>query len=109
MSVMEKRRDDHHAPRVPAIEHDDAGAKFFATLPEGEAYLSYELLDGRVLDLLHTIVPFRAQSHGVGTSLVRAAFDYARRNGYRVIPSCPFVRAWLHDHPEERDLVAVEP
>jgi predicted GNAT family acetyltransferase len=90
------------------VEHDDADARFFARLPEGEAHLSYAVLDGRVLDLQHTIVPFRAQGRGVGESLVRAALDYARAHHYRVVPSCPFVRAWIAEHPEARDLVAAD-
>ncbi|MFL5578140.1 MAG: GNAT family N-acetyltransferase [Gemmatimonadaceae bacterium] len=103
---MQTRPTGPRDPQMPTIEHDADGAKFFAALPEGEAYLSYEELDGRVLDLLHTIVPSRAQRHGVGASLVRAALDYARENDYRIVPSCPFVRAWLAEHPEARDLVA---
>ena len=28
------------------------------------------------------------------------------RMGYKVIPSCPFVRRWLQDHPERRPVVS---
>jgi predicted GNAT family acetyltransferase len=37
--------------------------------------------------------------------LVRAALNYARANGLRVIPVCPFARAFLARHPEYADLV----
>ena len=93
---------------MPTIEHDPARGMFFARFPTGEAYLSYEALDDGVLDLEHTIVPVREQGRGVGESLVRAALDYARANDYRIVPTCPFVRAWIDAHPEALDLVATD-
>jgi len=88
------------------IQHDAAAHRFVAPLREGEGYLAYADEGGGTLDLQHTIVPEAARGQGVGESLVRAAFDYARENDLRVIPSCPFVQKWLADHPAERDLVA---
>ncbi len=74
--------------------------------PEGESELTYEDIGGRVMDLRHTAVPDALREHGIGSALVREAASYARRRGYRILPSCPFVARWLADHPEERDLVA---
>jgi len=91
---------------MPPIQHDAADRRFYVRLPEGEAYLSYEEVGDGTLDLRHTIVPGPAQGRGVGDSLVRAALDYAREQGARIVPSCPFVQAWLDDHPDEQDLVA---
>ena len=42
---------------------------------------------------------------GVGSRLIRAALDSARDQGLRVVPQCPFVRAFIERHPEYRDLV----
>jgi uncharacterized protein len=91
--------------RAPMIEHDSADHQFVAHLPEGEAYLAYATEGNGTLDLEHTVVPQEARGRGVGESLVRAALGYAREKGVRVIPSCPFVRQWLADHPEERDVL----
>jgi predicted GNAT family acetyltransferase len=87
------------------IEHDSAGRRFVARLPEGEAFLAYAADGHGTLDLEHTVVPGEARGRGVGDSLVRAALGYAREHGLQVIPSCPFVRQWLADHPEERDVL----
>jgi predicted GNAT family acetyltransferase len=38
----------------------------------------------------------------VGDALVRAALRYAHQRGARVMATCPYVRAWLRRHPEER-------
>lgn len=91
---------------APPIEHDAARRRFVAALEEGEGFLSYERVGRDVLDLQHTVVPEAARGQGVGEALVRAAMDHARAHDQRVIPSCPFVEAWLEDHPEARDLVA---
>jgi len=74
--------------------------------PDGVAYVAYEPLGDDVLDLRHTIVPDAAQGNGVGTALVAGVFDHARREGMRVVPTCPFVAEWLASHPEGEDVVA---
>lgn len=69
--------------------------------------LSYALTDG-VLDLQHTVVDPAARGAGLGGRLVEAALRHARAEGLLVRPSCPFVPAYLADHPEHRDLVVDE-
>ena len=88
------------------IEHDEAGSRFVAPVDGGEAFLAYARRGPDTLDFQHTIVPPEARGQGVGEALVVAAFDYARANGQRVVPSCGFVRGWLTEHPEARDLLA---
>ena len=73
--------------------------------PDGVAYVAYERLGDDVLDLQHTIVPEPAQGRGIGSALIAGVFDFARREGIRLVPSCPFVAEWLSDHPEGEDVV----
>jgi uncharacterized protein len=87
------------------IEHDTRRQRFVDSLPEGEAYLAYAMVDEGTIDLQHTVVPAAARRHGVGAELVRTALSYARERGLRVIPSCPFVESWLDEHSDERDLL----
>ena len=87
------------------IEHRPTEQRFVAELASGEAELTYTLPAPGVIDLQHTAVPEGARGHGVAEALARAAFDYARAQKLRVIPTCPFVRSWLRHHPEERDLI----
>jgi len=88
------------------ITHCKDSHRFESDLgPDGVAYLAYEPLDAKTLNLQHTVVPDAAQGSGVGSSLVEAAFTHARENDLRVIPSCPFVADWLDGHPEHLDLV----
>ena len=54
----------------------------------------------------HTEVFDRFEGHGVGSRLARGALDDVRAKGERdVVPICPFIRAWLDDHPDYADLV----
>jgi predicted GNAT family acetyltransferase len=65
---------------------------------------AYELSDG-VITFTHTEVDDAFEGHGVGSALVRHALDQVRASGARrVRPSCPFVRAWIEQHPDYQDL-----
>lgn len=95
------------AQRIVTVQHDEAGRRFYAVLPDGsEAELQYRQT-GQTLDFFHTYVPEAFRTEGVAEQVVWAGFDYARQQGFRVIPSCPYVsRGFLPRHPEFRPLVA---
>jgi predicted GNAT family acetyltransferase len=67
-------------------------------------YISYGVKPGAVV-LIHTEVDPKYEGQGLGSQLVRGALDDIRSRGMRLIPLCPFVRAYLERHPEQRDLV----
>ncbi|HWK19586.1 MAG TPA: GNAT family N-acetyltransferase [Microbacteriaceae bacterium] len=67
-------------------------------------FLSYEVADG-VIDLQHTVVQPSHRGQGLAGLLAERAFDDARAQGLRVIPSCPFIAGWVPDHPEVADLI----
>ena len=56
--------------------------------------------------LVHTEVAPAVEGRGVGSRLVSAALDDIRARGLRLVPICPFVRAYLGRHPEYADLLA---
>ncbi len=87
------------------VRHEEGQRRFVARTPAGPAYVAYEQPDERTIELHHTIVPEAERGRGVGGRVVSAAIGYAREQGLRVIPSCPFVQAWLEEHPDERDVV----
>jgi hypothetical protein len=91
---------------TPDVTHDLRARRFVAQTEDGPAVLAYEQVGPDVLDLQHTVVPEAARGGGVGDALVRAAFTYARAEGLQLVPTCPFVHAWLERHPEEADLQA---
>ena len=88
------------------VRHRPEEQRFSIDLPDGEAILAYTRPRDGVIDLQHTIVPGSAQGNGVGSRLVEAAMRHARDAGLRVVPSCPFVKHWMDEHPESADLLA---
>lgn len=88
------------------IQHDPAQRRFYAAMPDGsEAELRYEQ-DGKTLDFSHTYVPEAFRTEGVAEQVVLAGFRYAESEGFRVIPTCPYVsRGFLRRHPEYQRLV----
>ncbi len=77
--------------------------------PEGgvDAELVYRP-DGDRLVLVHTEVPDAFRGRGIGGRLVRAAVGRAATTGETVVPSCPYARKWLQDHPEEAAAITVD-
>jgi predicted GNAT family acetyltransferase len=63
------------------------------------AYVEYYVHDGAV-DILHTIVPIGLENRGIGSALVRAAYDWGRKEGLAAVATCSFAHAWLRRHPE---------
>ena len=87
------------------VEHDESAGRFFVRLEGEDAELVYLRVGPKLIDVQHTYVPESARGHHVAEALATAAFDYAREKGFRVVPTCPFVRRWLASHPEEVKLV----
>jgi predicted GNAT family acetyltransferase len=50
---------------------------------------------------LHTEIDEPRRNEGLGSRLVHDALDDAREHGRRVKPVCPFVAAYLREHPED--------
>jgi len=89
-----------------AIRHEPARRRFTADVDGATAYITYRPIDGQILDLDHTFVPKAARGGGIASQLTAHALEYARERGLRVVPSCPFVAAYVARHPEYRELLA---
>jgi hypothetical protein len=87
------------------LTHQPDRHRFVLSLPGGDAFVEYAEAGPRTLDLQHTVVPEAEQGQGVGSALVERVLAFARENGLKVIPSCPFVRSWLEEHAGWEDVV----
>lgn len=88
------------------VHREEARHVYIARVGGETAVLSYQEAGPGVLDFQHTEVPEAVQGQGVGEELVRQALDDVRERGLEVIPTCPFVAAFIRRHREYRDLVA---
>ena len=92
----------------PTVRDNPERSRFEIDLGGGEfAFAAYNLLPGAIR-FYHTVVPASHGGQGLGTALIKAGLAAARERGLKVIPICPFFRAYLKKHPEEQDLVSPE-
>ncbi|HEX5402967.1 MAG TPA: GNAT family N-acetyltransferase [Pseudonocardiaceae bacterium] len=88
------------------------------TVTDNKELSRYELRDGDQLvgfaeyhfhrgemAILHTEIKPEFGGHGFGGQLAKAMLDDARARGLKVLPYCPFTRAWIVKHPDYQDLV----
>ena len=59
--------------------------------------------------LVHTEIDPAFEGQGLGERLVAGALEDLRARGLKLVPQCPFVRAYLRRHPDQADLVADDP
>ncbi len=90
------------------VTHDEARHRFVLARPGGggEAVLDYRMIDEHTVDFQSTFVPVALRGGNLGTVVVKAALEWARSRGLRVVPSCWFVGNVVNRHREYRDLLA---
>lgn len=71
---------------------------------ETAGFAEYFLSEDEIA-FLHTEIDPRFAGQGLGGLLAKGALDDTRARGLHVLPYCPFIRGWIHKHPEYTDLV----
>ncbi len=87
-----------------AFAHNRSEQEYSLDVDGQRAVAAYQR-EGDTIVFTHTGVPPELEGRGIGSRLIRAALDDVRDQGLRVIPQCPFVRAFIAKHPEYRDLL----
>ena len=67
-------------------------------------FTDYHLQPG-LITLMYTEIDPAFEGQGVGSRFAAAVLDDIRGRSLRVLPMCPFVRAFIQRHPEYADLV----
>ena len=87
------------------IDHNAAAHRFETRIDGWLCHCDYRLVDG-VLHLTHTEVAPALEGRGIAAALVRAALAWAAQQGFKVLPRCSYVRAYMQRHPETQSLRA---
>ena len=88
------------------VKHDEAARKYYALVDGRESVCEYGPAGEKTLNFSHTYVPPELRGKGIAEELVRQALEDVRERGFKVIPSCWYVRVYIDRHAQYRDLVA---
>ena len=85
---------------------DNTDRKQFELSVEGfTARIEYMIMSNKIF-LTHTEVPRELEGKGVGSKIVKLAFEEIEKRGLKLIPLCPFVAKYLTKHPEWKKILA---
>jgi uncharacterized protein len=88
------------------VVHNPQAMRFEATV-DGETSVADYRRVGDYIEFTHTEVPSPQRNQGIARALAREALDYSRANRLRVVPTCPFFRAYIRRNPSYGDIIAV--
>ncbi len=77
---------------------------FTVDLGGSQAFLKFHISRGRIY-LDSTFTPEECRGKGVGTKMMEAAIEYARKKGLKIVPVCQFSVEYFKKHPEYKDLL----
>lgn len=87
------------------IQHDKDKHRFYVEIDGKISELKYKKIDDKTLEYYHTYVPEELRDQGIASFITQHALEYAKKQGYSIISSCPFVKQYLDDHPEFADVI----
>ena len=89
-----------------SVKHDQDAKKYYAVVDGRESVCEYVSAGEKTLNLWHTYVPPELRGRGIADELVRQALEDLLEKGYKVVPSCWFVRVYIDRHPRYHELRA---
>ena len=87
---------------------DNPAKNQFELIVEGHTALAAYRLKPGIITFTHTEVPKELGGRGVGSQLAKGALDQVRARGLKVVPLCPFIKAYIEKHAEYADLVVAQ-
>ncbi len=87
------------------VKHDKENERFVAEVEGQKAYLSYNIFNDKI-DFSSTFTPPEFRGIGIARIVVEYAFNYAKENNLKVIPTCSYVRAFVARNDNYKDLLA---
>lgn len=72
------------------------------------AYLKTRPVDEGTIDFYSTFVPPECRGGGTGAKLVCHGLEWAREQGLKVVPGCPYVKTVVKRYPQYAGLLVGE-
>jgi predicted GNAT family acetyltransferase len=101
-------------PKLPSLttadvrreERGNKGGRWTAVLDGHESETTYSRASPILIIIDHTEVPDALRGRGVGQVLVTRAVEDARREGFKIIPLCPYAKSQFERHPDWSDVLS---
>ena len=101
-------------PATPPANPDDARreersaskGRWVLDVDGHEAEMTYSRASPTLIIIDHTYVPDELRGRGVGQALVQRGVDDARREGFKIIPLCPYAKGQFERHPDWGDVLS---
>ncbi|WMJ73842.1 GNAT family N-acetyltransferase [Cytophagaceae bacterium ABcell3] len=88
------------------IKHDSDHNKFFAIIAGKECSLRYEKMNNNVIDAKLMFVPKNMRGQGIASQLVEQAVNFAKKNNYRIKPTCSYVDEYIRGNAKYLPILA---
>jgi predicted GNAT family acetyltransferase len=82
------------------LRHEPASHRFTLSAGPALAVLEYREVGPSTVAYYHTFVPLALRGRGIASRLTAFALRHALDNGLTVIPTCPFVAAFIRKNPD---------
>ena len=92
-------------PSKVEVVHNPAQKRFEMQLGDQIAMVKYILGSSEII-FTHTEVPEEFEGHGVASKIAKVAVEYAKAQGMRIRPLCPYMSAYIKRHPEYQSITA---
>ena len=87
------------------IKENTDKRRFEVKLDDSFAFIDFIRAEDKMY-LTHTEVPSQMEGKGVGSALVKFAFQKIEEEERKLVPLCPFVASYVKKHPEYSTLLA---
>ena len=87
------------------VKQDKENKRFVAEVEGHTAYLSYNIFNDKI-NFSSTFTPPEFRGKGIAKIIVEYAFNYAKDNDLKVIPTCSYVQAFVERNDNYKDLLA---
>jgi uncharacterized protein len=91
---------------VTREERGKSGGRWSVVLDGRDSEMTYSRASATLIIIDHTAVADALRGRGVGQVLVLRAVEDARREGFKIIPLCPFAKAQFDRHAEWQDVLS---
>jgi uncharacterized protein len=86
------------------VVHNSAAQQFELRVGDLLCLLQYRVAGAKMI-IFHTEVPPAVQNRGLAERMTKAALEFARAEGFKVEPRCPYTAAFLRQRREYSDLL----